>query len=170
MTRPAQRDFLSLGYTRILAPKPDQRTARRSQPAEDFVLPGLHGRSCSTLGIIPLTTVFPNVNIPGADELLGGTNVGEPQGRGDTTYQYSDTVGWIRGKHSLRMGVEFRRFANNNLNSGTGGMLTVGTLAAFLAGTPTQATQTSLPATPAPRVNALGAFVQDDDMESLGQC
>ena len=60
------------------------------------------------------------------------------------------------------MGGEFRRFDNNNLNSGTGGMLTFGTVAAFLAGTPTQATQTSLPATPALRVNAFGAFVQDD--------
>jgi hypothetical protein len=37
-----------------------------------------------------------------------------------------------------------------------------GTMAAFLAGTPSSATETALPATPALRVSAFNAFVQDD--------
>src|SRR5262249_9374816 len=45
---------------------------------------------------------------------------------------------------------------------GTGGTIMFGTMAAFLAGTPTSATQTSLPATPALRVNAFALFLQDD--------
>jgi Carboxypeptidase regulatory-like domain/TonB dependent receptor len=157
--RPAHRYFLSLGYTRIILPN-----------LTNELRAGLNRLSISfkpdftqdpvNFGITTPSTVFPNVNVPGAMS-FGGIN-GEPQGRGDTTYEYNDTIGWVHGKHSIRMGGEFRRFDNNNLNSGTGGVLTFGTIAAFLAGTPTQATQTSLPATPALRVNALGLFAQDD--------
>jgi hypothetical protein len=37
-----------------------------------------------------------------------------PQGRGDTTGVFSDTVRWLHGKHQLSMGGEVRRFYNNN--------------------------------------------------------
>jgi len=157
--RPAQRYFLSLGYTRILSSSLINELRAgfnrlRISFNQDF------NEDPSTFGITSPSRVFPNVAVPGAMS-FGGIN-GEPQGRGDTTYQYSDTVTWIRGRHSIRMGGEFRRFSSNNLNSGTGGALTFGTMAAFLADTPTQATQTSLPATPALRVNAFGVFAQDD--------
>ncbi len=157
--RPAQRYFLSLGYTRILSSSLTNELRAGFNRLKISFNPAFKEEP-ATFGITSPSTVFPNVNIPGAMS-FGGIS-GEPQGRGDTTWQYKDTVGWIRGKHSLRMGGEIRRFASNNLNSGTGGVLTFGTLAAFLAGTPTQATQTSLPATPALRVNALGVFVEDD--------
>ena len=97
-----------------------------------------------------------------ANSLVFGGISGFPQGRGDTTYQYDDTLSWVHGKHSIRCGVEFRRFDNNNFNGGTGGVLNFGTMAGFLAGTPTSATETALPATPALRVSAFNAFVQDD--------
>ena len=71
-------------------------------------------------------------------------------------------MSWVHGKQSIRAGVEFRRFDNNNFNGGTGGVLSFGTMAGFLAGTPTSATETALPATPALRVSAVNAFVQDD--------
>jgi outer membrane receptor protein involved in Fe transport len=92
---------------------------------------------------------------------FGGIN-GFPQGRGDTTFQYSDTVAWTRGRHSIKVGGEFRRFRNNNFNGGTGGFILFPSLAAFLAATPSQTVETALPVTPALRVNALGTFVQDD--------
>ena len=157
--RPAQRYFLSLGYTRILSPSLTNELRAgfnrlRISFEEAFT------EEPSEFGITSPSTVFPNITVPGAMS-FGGIN-GEPQGRGDTTYQYSDTVSWIRGKHSIRLGGEFRRFANNDLHLGTGGTLTFGTMAAFLAGTPTQATQTSLPVTPSLHVNAFGAFFQDD--------
>ena len=158
-TRPAHRYFLSLGYTRILSPNLTNELRAGLNRLEISFYPAFT-EDPSTFGITSPSTVFPNINVPGAMS-FGGIN-GEPQGRGDTTYQYSDTVGWIQGKHSIRMGGEFRRFANDNLNSGTGGGLTFGTMVAFLAGAPTQATQTSLPATPAVHVNAFGVFLQDD--------
>jgi hypothetical protein len=85
-----------------------------------------------------------------------------PQGRGDTTFQYSDTLAWIRGKHSFKFGGEFRRFRNNNFNGGTGGFILFPSLAAFLAAQPSQTVETALPVSPALRVKALGAFAQDD--------
>jgi hypothetical protein len=157
--RPAQRYFLSLGYTRILSPSlTNELRAGFNRLRILFNL--AFTDDPSTFGIASPSTVFPNVAVPGAMS-FGGIN-GEPQGRGDNAYQYSDTLGWFHGKHSIRMGGEFRRFANNDLHLGTGGILTFGTIAAFLAGTPTQATQTSLPVTPSLHVNAFGAFIQDD--------
>ncbi len=58
--------------------------------------------------------------------------------------------------------MEVRRFDNNNFNGGTGGIINFGTMAGFLAGTPTSATETALPATPALRVSAFNLFAQDD--------
>jgi outer membrane receptor protein involved in Fe transport len=59
-------------------------------------------------------------------------------------------------------GAEYRRFRNNNFNGDTGGFILFPSLSAFLAGTPSQSVETALPVTPALRVNAIGAFVQDD--------
>jgi hypothetical protein len=157
--RPARRHFLSLGYTRILSPNLTHELRAGLNRIRISFNPDFT-EDPATFGITSTSTVSPNVNVPGAMS-FGGIN-GEPQGRGDTTYQITDTLGWARGKHSLRMGGEYRRFYNNSLNRGTGGVLTFGTMAAFLAGTPTQATQTLRPGTPSLRVNAYGAFVQDD--------
>jgi hypothetical protein len=108
--------------------------------------------------------VFPVIQIGAAGSgtpWFGGIN-GFPQGRGDLTAQYSDTVAWMMGKHSIRFGAEYRHFNNNNFNGGTGGQILFSNLAGFLAGTPTQTLETALPASPALSVNAFGAFLQDD--------
>ena len=79
-------------------PQPNQR--RQSVLLED-VFPNL---------TIPTAfTNFPNIEI---DEL--GTNVGPnssaPQGGTQNVYQGSDTMSFIRGKHTLKAGIEFRRY------------------------------------------------------------
>ncbi len=43
-----------------------------------------------------------------------------PQGRGDTTIVLADTVSYIRGRHSLKFGGEWRDFLNNNFNGDPG--------------------------------------------------
>ena len=62
---------------------------------------------------------LPQISIGGTGINLGGPG-GFPQGRGDTTAVVSDTLSYIRGKHSFKFGGEFRRFYNNNFNGDTG--------------------------------------------------
>src|SRR5262249_38676117 len=43
-----------------------------------------------------------------------------PQRRGDTTAVFSNTLNYLRGRHSFKFGGEARRFYNNNSNKTTG--------------------------------------------------
>jgi hypothetical protein len=158
-SRPAKRALLSLGYTRAFSPSvTNEFRAGLNRVHIDFIEDD--AANPADFGISSPSAVFPNINVA-SSLIFGGLN-GFPQGRGDTTYQYDDTLSWVRGKHSIRAGAEFRRFDNNNFNGGTGGVLSFGTMAGFLAGTPTSATETALPASPGLRVSAFNAFLQDD--------
>lgn len=157
--RPAKRELLALGYTRVIAPTiTNELRAGLNRVLISFNQDYL-GKPAD-FGISSPSTVFPNIIVSGGMQ-FGGIS-GFPQGRGDTTFQYSDTLSWIRGKHAIKFGAEFRRFRNNNFNGGTGGVLNFPNLAAFLAGNASSATETALPATPALRVSALDTFAQDD--------
>ncbi len=158
-TRPAKRELLSLGYTHVLSPSvTNEFRAGLNRVLISFVPDDK--ADPAAFGITSPSSVFPQFNISGG-AVLGGIS-GFPQGRGDTTFQYSDSLSWIRGRHSLKFGAEFRRFRNNNFNGGTGGTINFPNLAAFIAGTPSSATETALPATPGLRVSALGTYAQDD--------
>jgi len=158
-TRPAKRELLSLGYTRVLSPSiTNEFRAGLNRVLITFTQDD-HDNPAA-FGITSPSPVFPQFSISGG-AVFGGIS-GFPQGRGDTTFQYSDSLSWIKGRHSLKFGAEFRRFRNNNFNGGTGGTINFPNLAAFLAGTASSATETALPATPGLRVSALGTFAQDD--------
>ena len=90
---------------------------------------------------------------------LGGPN-GFPQGRGDTTGVLSDTLNYLRGRHSFKVGGEFRRMTNNNFNSDTG-TLAFTNVAQFVAGTPSSFTLSPGNNPSRIAVNNLGFFVQD---------
>ena len=157
--RPATRMILSLGYTHVFSPSiTNELRAGLNRVLISFN--PAYKATPDSAGITSPSAVFPDFIVSGG--LAFGGITGFPQGRGDTTFEYADTVSWTRGKHSIKFGAEFRRFRNNNNNGGTGGTVNFPNLAAFLAGAPTSATQTSLPATPALRVSALGTFIQDD--------
>jgi hypothetical protein len=51
--------------------------------------------------------------------IIGGINVGNtyqgPQARRDNTWQYQDTVSWIKGRHSMKFGAEFRAYEQNQV-------------------------------------------------------
>jgi Carboxypeptidase regulatory-like domain/TonB dependent receptor len=68
--------------------------------------------------------------VPGLLNIGGETNL--PQGRGDTTGVFNDTVHWLRGRHSFAFGGEVRRFFNNNILQNDGSY-TFADLAHFLA-------------------------------------
>ena len=157
--RPAKRYLLSLGETHVFSPTvTNELRAGMNRVLINFDQNDLD--TPASFGITSPSAVFPDFNIANAT-LFGGIT-GFPQGRGDTTFQYNDTVSWVKGKQSIKFGAEFRRFRNNNFNGGTGGTINFASMATFLAGTPSSATETALPATPGLRVNAFDAFVQDD--------
>jgi hypothetical protein len=102
---------------------------------------------------------IPQINIAGGSLNFGGP-ANFPSGRGDTTFVIADTVNWLAGKHSLKLGGEFRQFLNNNFRQTTGSF-NFPTVAAFLEGTAnsfsiTLGNQSSSIAQP-----ALGFFAQD---------
>jgi Carboxypeptidase regulatory-like domain/TonB dependent receptor len=76
---------------------------------------------------------LPQISITGTTLNLGGPS-GFPQGRGDTTFVFSDTLNYLHGNHSFKFGGEFRRFLNNNFNADTG-TLGFSNINNFLAGT-----------------------------------
>jgi hypothetical protein len=53
-----------------------------------------------------------------------------PQGRGDTMFVVSDTLSWVRGRHSFKFGGELRDFRNNNFNNDPGTLVFKNTLGA----------------------------------------
>jgi hypothetical protein len=85
---------------------------RRDQPG---VFPANH-TTPSSLGF---TGIIPD-DPAGAGPpyvLINSINVGNtyqgPQARRDNTWQYADSVSWIRGRHSLKFGVDYRAFEQN---------------------------------------------------------
>jgi outer membrane receptor protein involved in Fe transport len=77
-----------------------------------------------------------------------GPNQNFPQGRGEDLYQFQDTVGWTRGRQSLRMGVDIGRQIETDVVSQNA----LGTLSFISGGT--NAAGVSY-------VSALGNFLQN---------
>jgi hypothetical protein len=101
---------------------------------------------------------LPQINIAGGLNFGGPAQL--PQGRGDTTIIASDSLSYLRGRHSLKLGGEYRLFYNNNFTLDTG-LFNFPSVAAFLAGN-----ANSFSITLSDRVNsikqpAIGLFVQD---------
>lgn len=61
---------------------------------------------------------LPQINVTGGFN-IGGPS-GFPQGRGDTSAVFSDTLSWIHGRHSVDFGTEIRREYNNNVAQNVG--------------------------------------------------
>jgi outer membrane receptor protein involved in Fe transport len=103
---------------------------------------------------------LPQISIAGSSLNFGGP-AGFPQGRGDTTFVFSDTLSYLRGNHSFKFGGEFRRFLNNNFNQDTG-TLGFANVNNFLAGTASTFGVTLGSVTSSISQGALGLFVQDN--------
>jgi outer membrane receptor protein involved in Fe transport len=103
---------------------------------------------------------LPQMVVGGGGINMGGP-AGFPQGRSDTTYVFSDTLSYLRGNHSFKIGGEFRRFYNNNTNRDTG-TFTFANTAAFLADVANAFTSTPNEVSTAIAQGALGLFIQDN--------
>lgn len=103
---------------------------------------------------------LPQISITNNTLNLGGPT-GFPQGRGDTTFVFSDTVSYLHGNHSFKFGGEFRRFLNNNFNQDTGA-IGFANVTNFLNGTISTFAITLGTVTSSISQGALGLFVQDN--------
>lgn len=104
---------------------------------------------------------IPQITVSDLGLTFGGPG-GFPQGRTDTFGVFSDAATYLRGKHILKFGGEFRRFLGANSNGDIGTITYASTLGNFANDT---ATGFSIQPTIFGNriyVNAAGAFVQDN--------
>jgi len=109
---------------------------------------------------VNLSIGLPQINVAGGALNFGGP-ANQPSGRGDTTIVVADTVSWLKGRHSLKFGGEYRQFLNNNYRRATGSF-NFPTLASFLAGTANSFSVTLGNQTSSIAEGALGFFVQNN--------
>jgi hypothetical protein len=103
---------------------------------------------------------LPQISISGGALNFGGPSV-FPSGRGDTTIVASEVMSCLCGRHSLKIGGEFRQFLNNNFRLGTGAF-NFPSVAAFLADTANSFSVTLGNQSSSIAQGALGLFVQDN--------
>jgi hypothetical protein len=103
---------------------------------------------------------LPQIDIAGGALDFGGPS-NFPSGRGDTTFVAGDTLSGVYGKHSLKIGGEYRQFLNNNFRTATGSF-GFPSVAAFLAGTANSFSVTLGNQSSSIAEGALGFFAQDN--------
>jgi hypothetical protein len=103
---------------------------------------------------------LPQISIAGGALNFGGPS-NFPSGRGDTTFVAADTLSCLCGRHSLKIGVEFRQFLNNNFRLGTGSF-NFPSIAAFLADSANSFSVTLGNQSSSIAQGALGMFVQSN--------
>ncbi|HEY7413093.1 MAG TPA: TonB-dependent receptor [Vicinamibacteria bacterium] len=104
--------------------------------------------------------VLPQITVQGVGLNFGGPS-NFPQGRIDTTFVLSDTLSYLRGRHSFRFGGEYRRFRNENFQT-NGGTFTYPSLPAFQAGLGSAFTVTLGEIASEVTQQAFGLFAQDN--------
>ncbi len=87
---------------------------RNDTPA---VVPANH-TTPSQLGFTGIIPDDPSAAGP-PDIFINSLNVGNtyegPQARRDNTWQYGDSLSWIKGRHSIKFGVEFKAYEQNQI-------------------------------------------------------
>ena len=104
---------------------------------------------------------IPQITVSDLGLVFGGPS-GFPQGRTDTFGVFSDTATYLKGRHSIKFGGEFRRFLGANFNGDTGTITYASTLANFAQDTATGFSVQPATFTNRIYVNAAGLFVQDN--------
>ena len=120
--------------------------------------------SLNVAGVDP--TLFPTITVTGVSQLGAGSH-----GRLQTpilTQQFTDLLTWVKGKHSLKTGFDYRYTLNKDDNFSTAGgrfdfndRATNSGLASFLLGW-TSGGSLVRPDLIESRMDYYGAFVQDD--------
>ena len=101
---------------------------------------------------------LPQISVSGAFA-FGGLS-GFPQGRGDDTIILSDTLSWIRGKHTVKIGGEYRQGIADSFSE-TPGTFNFPSIANFLADQATSFSANSSNRAERVYIPSIGGFVQD---------
>jgi hypothetical protein len=72
----------------------------------------IHSHFLEELGIArlpgPTNDGIPAINVPGYAD-MGDSDIFQPQIRKDNTFQFTDNVAWVRGRHTFKFGADLRR-------------------------------------------------------------
>ncbi len=101
---------------------------------------------------------LPQINVSGGFNFGGPARL--PLSRDDTTIVIANTVSYIVGAHSLRIGGEYRKFDNSNVRQDTG-LFNFPTVSAFIEGTANSFSITRGTITNVIKQTAVGGFIQD---------
>lgn len=158
--RNGQRQLLTLNESFAISPTLVNE-ARAGFNRIHIVFNGENVLNAATYGINSGVTAaigLPQITVSGAFT-FGGVG-GFPQGRGDNTEVVSDTVSWVRGKHTVKAGGELRRVNSDNF-SYTPGTFTFSSVTSFLNDQATGFTANNSNRSNRTYDNALGLFVTD---------
>jgi hypothetical protein len=160
-TRSSHRQILTLNETHVFGPNVVNEVRLGFNRIDITFAPNLQ-RAPGEFGISNGITapVLPQITVQGVGLNFGGPS-NFPQGRTDTTFVLSDSLTWLRGRHSWKAGVEYRRFHNVNFQT-NGGTFTYASLADFQAGRGSSFTATLGDIDSDLTQQALGVFVQDN--------
>ena len=125
-TRDGSRQLLTLGESHIFDANLTNQVRLGFNRLFITFLPNDSSLTPSGEGIV-LPGGVPDVGLPSivieglpSGVLEFGNPGGEPQGRGDTTVAFNDTVSWLKGRNSFDFGVDVSRFYNNNIGENVG--------------------------------------------------
>jgi hypothetical protein len=161
-TREGHRQVLTLGETHVFSPSVvNEARLGLNRIHITFVPNNVTDPNTVGLGSVlgPNETFLPSIRITSLG-LTFGSELGFPQGRGDTTVFAGDTMTYLRGRHSFKFGGEFRDFRNNNFNSDPG-RLTFNTDTDFINGSVGSSARTVGNVADRITENALDFFAQD---------
>src|SRR5262249_50018790 len=102
---------------------------------------------------------LPQISVAGNSLNFGGPSV-LPQAREDTFLVIADTMNWLRGRHALKIGGEYRQFFTNLAREATGSF-NFPTVASFLSNNANSFSVTLGNQSSRVTQGAFGFFVQD---------
>ncbi len=109
---------------------------------------------------VAYNNALPQITVQDINLNFGGPS-GFPQGRFDTAGVFSDTLTWIRGKHAIKMGGEFRRFIGASFAQ-TPGILTFSSTSNFTSGVASSFSVTPTQVNSRIFANAAAGFISDN--------
>ncbi len=145
----ANRYYSGLAYTKIFSPNllnVARFTGQRIRTTQAFPATKLPGPSDLGISITPdRVSGPPRVELLGSGLLLGFSPQG-PTSLINNTFEYSDTLTWVKGRHTMKYGFSFSPYQNNTLYDfyvngdfffyGNGGSFSTNDKADFLFGLP----------------------------------